>query len=300
MPTNFPSGVSSYGVPLVPSSPSGATYFVGPVALGGSNGNAGKTPTAPLLTLTAAIALATAGKGDTIYLLPGFTQVLTAAAAVALSKSQVRVIGLGSGKTRPLFTYTTSAAASFDISGAGVYVENVYFAGIGVAAVTAMVNVSAADVTFNNCEFEQADATNGALLGILTTAAAHRLTVVNCRFHGVTTATGASIRLVGAAAAAALDSVRIENNSFSASYGSGIGAIEQITALATNVIVKNNIIINQTASSTKGAVFTSTSTGFVGQNFFGIGSGTAPITFAAGWWGGNYSSAAVATNGTLV
>ena len=32
----------------------------------------------------------------------------------------------------------------------------------------------------------------------------------------------------------------------------------------------------------------------------GIGSGAAPITSDAAWWAGNWSAAAVATNGTLV
>ena len=113
MPTNFPSGLSSYGIPL----PSGANlptttgkyFFVHSVT--GSNGHSGDSPDRALATIMGAHALCTAAKGDTIILMPGHTEAVIAAGTITLSKSGVRVVSLGTGTARGTITYTTAAEA---------------------------------------------------------------------------------------------------------------------------------------------------------------------------------------------
>jgi hypothetical protein len=281
----------SYGAPM------GNVFFVNSASSKAADtAGSGYSPEAPFATLAFAITQATASNDDVIVLLPGHSETLTAAGAVTVSKAGLRIVGLGTGRVRPVINYTTSTAASFDITAANVRVENVVFKPLGIDAVVAAVNVSAADAQFINCEFELANATNQAVLGILTTASADRLLVQDCFFHGSTDAgTTAAVCLVGG------DSIRLLNNVFTGAYSSGVGAIQQITTSTTNCIVRDNLVQNFTASCTKAMVFTASSTGQISGNRMQILSGTAPITGAAiSWVGGNYYAAAVATAGTLI
>ena len=132
--TNFPNGLASYGIPL----PAGANLpfttgkYVFADSVNGSNGHAGDSPDRALATIVKAITLATAVKADTIVCLPGHTEAVIAAGTITINKSGVRIIGIGSGRARPVFTYTTAAAASVDITAANVLIQNMVFSGIGV------------------------------------------------------------------------------------------------------------------------------------------------------------------------
>lgn len=271
---------------------SGAYWFVSSTL--GSNGNRGDKPERPVATIAKAISLAAAG--DTIVCLPGHTEAVTAAGTITVSKAGLTILGVGYGRRRPVITYTTAVGASFDITAANVRIENVVFSGVGVDAVTAMVNVSAADAQFVNCEFETGNATNQATLGILTTASADRLLVQSCHFHGSADAgTATAIRVVGG------DSIRILDNIFIGNYTTTLGAIDNATTACTNCTVRDNCIYNRTASSTKAMTFQAGSTGQIARNYMQILSGTAPITGAAmSWVGANYYAATIATAGTLI
>lgn len=273
---------------------SGSYFFVS--SLIGSNGNAGDKPERPFATIVKAITACTAAKGDVIVCLPGHTEAVTAAGTIDVSKSGVTILGVGFGRQRPVITYTTAAAASFNVTAANVRVENVVFSGVGVDAITAMINVSAADAQFVNCEIETGNATNQATLGILTTAAADRLLVKDTFIHGSADAgTAAAIRVVGG------DSIRIENNRIIGNYTTSLGGIDNATTACTNAQVVDNTIFNRTASSTKAMVFQAGSTGQIARNYMQILSGTAPITGAAmSWVGANYYAATIATAGTLI
>jgi len=72
--TNFPNGVTSFGIPLlggnpvsVPIGAQGTAWFVD--ATNGNNGNSGTDPGNAFKTITKAHAVATAG--DTIFIQPG-------------------------------------------------------------------------------------------------------------------------------------------------------------------------------------------------------------------------------------
>lgn len=286
--TNFPGGVSSFGLPVLPSNvpaTSGSVFFVDSVT--GSNGNSGKDTTHPFATIAYAITRCTASKGDTVVCMPNHTEAVVGAGTITASKAGIRIVGLGYARQRPVITYTTAAAASVDVTAAGVLIQNVVFQAVGVDAVTAMVNVSAAGVTFRYCEFETGDATNQAVLGMLTTAAASRLVVDSCHFHGSADAgTATAIRIVGG------DAIQIVNNVIWGNYTTSLGGIDNPTTAATGLIIQNNVIVNQTASSTKAIVLKSDSTGIVVDNRLVILSGSAPITAAAGYVSHNYYAAA--------
>lgn len=281
---------NDYGAPTT-----GDVYWVNS-ATGTDATTWGRSPEAPYASIAFAVANCTANNGDVVYVMPNHTETLVGAAQVSFTIAGVAVRGMGKGRQRPVVNYTTAAAASFDINAAGCSVDNLTFTPIGVAAVTAAVNVKAADFTITNCEFELANSTNQAALGILTTNAANRMIVQNCWFHGTNNAgTAAAIQIVGGT------DLQLVNNIMQGAYTASIGGINQVTTTTVNCIVQFNYIQNFTASATKAMVFTSSSTGQISDNCMQILSGTAPITGAAmSWVGCNYYSATIATAGTLI
>lgn len=252
----------------------------------------GQSPDAPFATIGYATATAaTASNGDLVIVAPGHAETVVGAGGIAMSKIGVKVRGNGSGRNRPVISYTTSAAASVDISAASCSIENVTFKVLGVDAVTAAVNVTAADVSLKNCEFELADATNQAVLGVLTSALADRLVIDDCFFHGSADAgTTAAVKIVGG------DGVQVKNNTFQGAYSASVGAVQQATTTTTNFLLSNNLINNLTASSTKAAVFTASSTGIISRNQVQILSGAAPFTGVAMAMIGNSYASTIATD----
>lgn len=259
-----------------------------------NNSNSGFDPTAPLSTVDYAIGLCTAGRGDVIVVLPGHAENITAAAAIACDVAGVTIVGIGNGRNRPKFTWTTATTATITITAANVSWFNCVFDLTGFDAVATGFSISAADATFDGCEFDVANATNQAVLGITTTAAANRLVFRNNWVHGTTDAGNTSFfSIVGG------DSILIENNHFILASGASAGIIANATTDSTNMVIHNNRILNKTASSTKAIVLTASSTGFITNNRIGILSGTAPLTAAAMNVAGNvYSAAAGVTAGT--
>lgn len=280
--------------PILKGAGQGSVFFVDSNG-GGSTTSGGLTPESAFTTLNAAIGACTASKGDTICVMPGHVETITGAAGVLVNKAGVRIVGLGTGRNRPRINYTTAIGASFDITADNVSVENIYFTPQGFDAITATMNISGANVSIRNCEFDLAGATNQAVLGILTASGANRLLVEDCFFHGTADAgTATAIRV------AAGDDVVIRDNIFHGAYTTSLGAIDNSAAVKDLQIYRNKIN-NLTASSTKGIVCHASSTGQISQNFIQILSGTAPITGAAmSWVGGNYYSATIATAGTLI
>lgn len=172
-----------------------ALFNTGNIWFVDSNGTAGTglSPGDPKVTLSAAQTAATTNNDDVIYLAAGHAESFTGAAALTLSKSNLRIIGLGNGRKRPTFTWSTSTAAQMIVSGANVTFKNIVFDLTGIDAVVAAISVTGADVAFEDCEFVMQNSTTGAVLGILTAATATRLRVERCRFLGVKTTTGQTV-----------------------------------------------------------------------------------------------------------
>lgn len=269
------------------------------VALGAADDTSigrGLTPNKPYLTVAYAITKCMASRGDKIIVGEGHVEVITAAAGLPLSVIGVTIEGMGVGRMRPRFNYTTAAAASFDVTAANCRVTNCVFTPIGVDAVTAAINVSAADFVIDNCELELADATNQATLGILTAAGADRMVVDNCWIHGSADAgTAAAIRI------AAGKDIRIMNSIIWGNFTTTLGAIDNTAAVA-NLTVTNCNLANNTASSTKAAVCHASTTANFFKNIYRILSGTAPITCAGGYGSGQsyYTAAVGVAAGTLI
>ncbi|MBK3666177.1 hypothetical protein JJE66_33770 [Bradyrhizobium diazoefficiens] len=245
----------------------------------------------PMLYTTLKLALAScvASRGDTIVLAPGHTETITAAAGSGVTVAGVRVVGLGSGTLVPTFTFTTAVGASFDVTAANVWIENVNFV-CGIDNQTAMVNVTASDVKFQNCVFTTNTATIGAALGILTAATSDRLVVNQCRFLGTATNSGttttAQVQYEGAV------DIVIQNNYFA---GKMTQSILNTATVLRGLIFNNNFVI---ATGTKAIAVAAASTPFISSNNINVPSGTAPVVAAAGFVANNkYSAAAGVTAG---
>jgi hypothetical protein len=259
----------------------------------GDSGGKGQTPDAPFATINYAVGQCEADKGDLVVALPGHVETVTAAAGVALNVAGVSVVGVGRGRQRPKVSFTTAAAASFDVTAARCSVENVTFVN-GVASQTAMLNVQAADFTLRDCEFDHASASSQAVLVILGNSSADRLRVEGCPFHGANNAgTSAAISLVGG------NDVKIIKNLFTGAYHASNGVIKNATTDCLNLYLIDNLIQNLTAANTKSIVLTSGSTGHVSGNMMQVLAGSAPVTGAAmSWAGNNLYAAAIATAGS--
>lgn len=152
--TNFPNGISSFGIPLIgPGAQlpitSGTYFFVS--SLTGNSGNTGKTIAAAKATLQQAIDLCTAAAGDVVVILPGHAETVTAT-SVALNKSAVTIVGLGSGAFRPTFTFG-AAAATITVSAANVSIQGCRFVANFADVVTAFTLSTAVGCKISQNDF---------------------------------------------------------------------------------------------------------------------------------------------------
>ena len=266
----------------------GEIFFVSSGA-GTDGASLSKTPDAPLATIDYAIGLCTAGRGDRIYVMPGHVETVTGAAGVALDVAGVAVIGIGEGHNRPKIHFTTAAAASFDVSAANCRIENLWF-NSAIDDQTALLNVTAADVTVRRCEFMLGDGSVDAECGILASAAADRLLVENCRLNS----TSSTAITNGAISCGATDDTTIRNCEISGYFGTAGNVVN--TAAAANFNVLGCVLVNRSADgNNKNVVLHASTVGMIAGNSLAIidSTGPAPLTAAAAFVAGNYSVGAV-------
>jgi len=99
-------------------------------------------------TIDAAIGYTTASRGDVILVAPGHTESVTGASGITLDVAGVTIIGLGVGNNRPVITFSSSTAASFDITASNCRVKNL----VGVAGIDGLTKPFL--VSGDNCELD--------------------------------------------------------------------------------------------------------------------------------------------------
>lgn len=261
--TNFPNGLSSFGIPLLGSNrlcTTGNVFFVNSV-IGTDTDPAGRDPLSPFATIDYAIGKCTASKGDVILVMAGHTETVTAAAGVALDVAGISIIGLGNGRNRPIVNFTTATAASWRVSAANIYVENIHFRG-SVDALASPIQVQAADYEMANFVIQDVAGTAQATDWILTTAAADRLWLHHFEYDGDTAAgTNAGIAIVGG------DGIKVHD--FIADGNFAVGLIDVRTTATTDLKVFNCFSFRNRNSNDIFVVDTITgSTGQIGPNLY--------------------------------
>jgi hypothetical protein len=155
--TNFPNGVSSYGVPIVGGYRlvAGSVFWVDSGDTNSADGGDSGTFDAPFATIDYAVGRCTANNGDIIYVKPGHAEVVSAAGGLALDVAGITVVGIGDGAAQPTVTLGTAATADVDIDAANVTVENLHFVA-ALADIAVCIDVNATDFTLRGCRFTEA------------------------------------------------------------------------------------------------------------------------------------------------
>ena len=125
---------------------------------------------------TVAQAVTNGAAGDLITFLSGHEETLTA--AQTLGKARMRLQSEGEGSTRAKFT-CGGTVAMFDITAAGVELDNLYFPA-STAVATARVRIATPWTKVRNCYFECGPSDTAAALRYVTGAGSAR--VNNCEF----------------------------------------------------------------------------------------------------------------------
>lgn len=172
--TNFPNGITSFGMPVMPTASAevttGDVYFVHS-GTGTDAGGNGRVKSSPFATIDYAIGNCTANKGDVIYVMPGHAESISGASAIALDVAGVSVIGLGRGAARPTLTYG-SATTTIAISGANCAFKNMIL-NANYADVAVAIIASGVDVLIEGCLFKEAGTNLNFLSCIATSAVAN-------------------------------------------------------------------------------------------------------------------------------
>jgi hypothetical protein len=252
--TAFPNGVSSFGVPVVGSGPSipastGTYFFVDSST--GSNSNSGRDKDHPVATITYALTLCTASKGDVIVVMPGYTETVTA--AITLSKAGVYVIGLGWGNLRPTIT-GNFAGDAMTITAANVVVDNIRFAGPSTDAQTADINVAAAGVTLRNLEMIGSVGSQNVVDCITLASGADDCTIENVYVYNTTVAVNSFLSIEAAVAR-----LKVLNCFF---FGDIVTAGISDGAAATQIYLANTVV-GTVGTTIPGCILDSNPTGVV-------------------------------------
>ena len=264
--TNFPHGVSSFGMPVLgmgeETMTTGNVFFVDSGAANASDGNTGAAPTVPCATINGGIGKCTANNGDIVFVMPGHAESITA--TIALDVAGVWVRGLGWGDNRPTITATGSILA-FTISAASCRVSNIICAP-GGASVLAAFSITGAGVIVENCE-TRPHATS-EFLGIISTAANDTVIRWN-KFYSLSTGAGASTGIYLSSAARAQIYGNVVNGNFSVAALDNVGGS---AAAVTDAVISHNVIRNYSATAGDLAIdMHDSATGLLAYNLFGGG-----------------------------
>lgn len=161
--TNFPNGVSSFGIPMVggaPFGPNSQAWFVAPRT--GSDGNSGKSSGRPVKTLSKALSLAVADRNDVVFMIAednsasGTTDYQST--ALDWNKDGVHLIGVNSGtfmgqrsRIAQLST-ATDVDGLFTLSASNCYISNIHiFQGVDDSGSVNAMTVTGERNLIENC-----------------------------------------------------------------------------------------------------------------------------------------------------
>lgn len=283
---NYPGVQEIIGMVISPNG--GAVFYVGTsaqVAALGETGECIASRVSP--TINAALNQCVSGRGDVVYVLPGYTESIAAADAWSNlgSKTNVSVIGIGSETARPAITWTAAASsvlfdvANFRIQNCQLFLAGPQAAGTAVT-VAAPITISAAGWEISDCDIWWGfDADQIVTIGITTTAAADNGKFNRNRCYAETAAvpTTTFLRLTGA------DNIEM-NGTFIIGPGSttAIGPVQQLTTASLKSYIHDCTFQNTLAASTIAFTAIAGCTGIVDKCSFGVLASGNGITTGSG------------------
>ncbi len=183
--------------------------------------------------------------GDVLLVAPGHTETLTASDAVDITKTGLRLFGLGVGENRPTLTYTTNG--EFVIGADDVEIHGFNF--IAGNAVVHAIDVEAGMENFviNDCRFWTTSVNTDEFIDCIDIAAgSDNGKITNCEFEMGAASAVSAISHVGS------DFTEISGNLFSGDFSTA--CIEDATTKSIWMIIKGNIIIQGDTAGTLNAV----------------------------------------------
>ena len=285
MSNNF--APSNGGLPLSVTNP-GKQFWVNSSTVLPKNGAPGRADSGvaitgkgtylrPFATINQALSKCVASRGDVIFVMPGYTETITAAAGgFNLTVAGVAIVGLGSGDAKPTLTLSTAATADINVSANNTSITNVRF----VSAeddITSCLDITGADVTIDRCEFMAAVAANAFLTCITSSNTAFGLTIKNCVFNMESSVGGLAVTIVAVQAISFDgDNTTIIDNYITGDYS--VTGILNTTTVAEGTIVARNNIHNVATENIAGGISIKTSTsGMCFDNVMFIADTTAIV-----------------------
>jgi hypothetical protein len=112
----------------------------------------GRDINSPVATIDYAIGLCTADRGDIIYVLPGHTETISAAAGIKMDIAGVSIIGIGRGTKRPIITLGTATTATFNVTAADCYIQGLRFVS-AIDSLAQVLDLDEGNFIAEDCEF---------------------------------------------------------------------------------------------------------------------------------------------------
>jgi hypothetical protein len=242
--TNFPNGITSFGIPVIGSGSgsipvtSGSYFFVDSAT--GNSGNAGSYEK-PMATIDQAINKCTASAGDVIVVFPGHTETIASASTLVPDVAGITIVGLGTGSLVPTLTFNATGS-EIEVGADNITIENLKFSA-GISAVATGIDVNANFCTIKNCIFYYGGTTTHDFVQAIDIDAFDDNQVIGCKFYAENATAGADqhIRMDDA------HRTRIIGCEF---YGDcADAAILQEGAACASVLIAHNYIYNDDTGS---------------------------------------------------
>lgn len=282
---------------MVISPNGGQVFYVGTAAQVAALGESGECIASRVSpTVDKALAQCVTNRGDFVYVLPGYTETVSAADQWASlgTKKAVTVVGLGTGMNRPKFTYS-AAGATILMDTDNFAIRNCIFymagdtASVTALTVAAPITVSGAGCAITDCFIHfGVDADQIVTIGVTTTAAADNFDFSRNQCYGATAAECTTfLQVVGA------DNMTFYGNNIQgATSSTTVGCIRFLTTASLAIDFRDSVIVNYKASSVHAVTGMAGLTGTVSRCGFGIldnstlagwvpsGAGNGPQFFA--------------------
>jgi len=222
----------------------------------------GQNPDAPVATLDYAVGLCAVG--DTIYVLPGHAETISAAAGIDLDVAGIHIIGLGRGGQQPTITLDTATTVDIDVDAANITVENIHFIA-DFADIAVCIDVNADDFTLLNCRFTEATDVNFKIcVQDAAAGGSDRITIENCHAICPDAANTHFVNFSGTG-----EGHIVRNNRLMGDWGTmAIGG----AGVITNCLIEGNLVANAASDSDAIINLAATATGIV---CFNHGAGAA-------------------------
>lgn len=249
--TRFKDGVSIAGVCLNVHQKGKVLYVcnsavTAPLGVGGA-GSDGRTPELPLATITQALALSVANRGDKIILLPGHSEKVSAAAGLAINVAGVSIIADPSaiGSQTPTITLDTASTATITITANDVLLQGVLIVANFLNIATAIDITTALNTRIWDVEFRDTSAVLNLVKAIRTDTTdnhADGLNINNVTYNGLGTSAATSLLN----ARGVVDRLTVTDNMVNVQ---GTTATTGVLILATSKAITHAIVYNNVAMS---------------------------------------------------